>query len=138
SNDRASTIATIVAAFVTDPIARFAWPAPHQYLHAMPRAVAEFADGSFSSESAYVMHDYSGAALWMPSGVDPNGEALEQVFRETCVPGHLEDLLGTFEAMAGFHPAEPHMYLAMIGVDPNAQGQGLGADLMRHVLARCD
>lgn len=138
SDERARTIATIVAAFVTDPLARFAWPTPYEYINAMPRAVAEFAAASFASDSAFVMQDFTGAALWMPSDVDPNGEALENVFRETCTPEHLDDLLGTFEGMAGFHPDEPHRYLAMIGVDPNAQGRGIGAHLMRHALARCD
>lgn len=137
-DDRASAIATIVAAFVTDPLARFAWATPARYLDGMPRVVAEFAGGSFRSESAYVKDDFSGAALWMPSSVSPNDEVLEKAFRETCTPGRLDDVLATFDGMARFHPDEPHWYLALIGVDPNAQGRGIGAELMRHVLARCD
>jgi len=31
-----------------------------------------------------------------------------------------------------------HSYLPIIGAEPNAQGKGLGADLMRHAVARCD
>ncbi len=34
-------VAAIVAAFVTDPLARFAWPSPHGYLRAMPLATRE-------------------------------------------------------------------------------------------------
>ena len=30
-------IAAIVAAFITDPVARFAWPSPHDHLRAMFR-----------------------------------------------------------------------------------------------------
>ena len=40
--------------------------------------------------------------------------------------------------MEGYFPREPHWYLPMIGVEPNAQGRGLGAALMRHALERCD
>jgi ribosomal protein S18 acetylase RimI-like enzyme len=37
------------------------------------------------------------------------------------------------------HPADPpHWYLAVLGTDPSAQGQGLGSAILRPVLERCD
>ena len=36
------------------------------------------------------------------------------------------------------HPSEPHYYLPFVGVDPEWQGRGLGAALIRPVLDRCD
>jgi len=87
-------VAAIVAAFLTDPLARFAWPSPHDHLR----------------------------ALWLPPGVHPNGEALERVLRDTAMPAHLDDLLAIFEQMEHSHPEEPHWYLPLIGVEPNAQG----------------
>jgi len=137
-DEMAHAIAAIVAAFITDPIARFAWPSPHDYLRAMPLATREFAGGSFEHGTAYVSADFSGTALWLPPGVHPNGAALEGLFRETAKPQHLDDLLATFDAMEQWHPEESHWYLPMIGVEPNAQGKGLGAELMRHAVARCD
>lgn len=131
-------ISTIVAAFLTDPPARFAWPSPHDYLRAMPIATREFAGGCFEHGTAFVSADFCGAALWLPPGVQPNGEAVERVFRETATPEHLDDLLATFEKMDKSHPREAHWYLPQIGVEPNAQGKGVGAELMRHALARCD
>jgi ribosomal protein S18 acetylase RimI-like enzyme len=53
-------------------------------------------------------------------------------------PEHLDDLLATFEKMEQGHPEEPHWYLPLIGVEPNAQANGLGAELMRHAVTRCD
>jgi ribosomal protein S18 acetylase RimI-like enzyme len=85
-----------------------------------------------------VSDDFCAVALWLPPGVHPNGDALEKVFRNTARPEHLGDLLATFEKMEQSHPDEPHWYLPMIGVEPNAQGRGLGGALMRHVVARCD
>lgn len=138
SEDMPRAIAAIVTAFIADPPARFAWPSAHDYLLHMPLATREFAGSCFEHGTAYVCADCSGAALWLPPGVEPDGEALEKMFRATAKPEHLEDLLATFEQMGQSHPREPHWYLPQIGVDPNAQGKGIGAALMEHALARCD
>jgi len=132
------TISCIVAAFITDPIARFAWPSPHQYLEAMPLATSEFVGGSFQHNGALVAGNFLGAAAWFPPGTEANGEALERVFRNTALPAHLDDLLATFEKMGEWHPHEPHWYLPMIGVEPNAQNKGVGSALMAHATAQCD
>jgi ribosomal protein S18 acetylase RimI-like enzyme len=42
------------------------------------------------------------------------------------------------EQMDGSHPAEPHWYLPMIGVDPAHQRQGYGSALLEHTLLACD
>ena len=131
-------VAAIVAAFLTDPAARFAWPAARDYLEAMPLAIREFAGACFERGTAYISADFCGTALWLAPGVQPNGEALEKVFRDTADPGHLDDLLATFEKMDQSHPGEAHWYLPMIGVDPKVQGKGIGAQLMRHSIARLD
>src|SRR5262249_24908653 len=36
------------------------------------------------------------------------------------------------------HPRFPHWYLLLLGVDPPAQGQGVGKALVRPILERCD
>ena len=36
------------------------------------------------------------------------------------------------------HPTEPHFYLWIVGVDPDLQGRGLGAQLLTPTLAHCD
>ncbi|MCY1235094.1 Acetyltransferase (GNAT) domain protein [compost metagenome] len=138
SDEIPRAVAVIVAAFLTDPPARFAWPAPYDYLSAMPVATGEFAGSSFLHGTAYVSTDFCGAALWLPPGVAPNGQALEKVFRDTVKPEHMDDLLATFEKMEQSHPKEAHWYLPQIGVEPNAQGEGIGAALMHHALAHCD
>lgn len=138
SDEMPRAVAAIVAAFLTDPPARFAWPSAHDYLEAMPLATREFAGTCFEHGTAYVSADFCGAALWLPPGVQPNGKALERVFRDTAEREHLDDLLATFEKMDQSHPREAHWYLPQIGVEPNAQGRGLGTELMRHALTRCD
>ena len=138
SAEMPQAVSAIVAAFLTDPLARFAWPAPHDHLRGMALAAGEFAGGSFAHGTAYVSADFCGTALWLPPGVHPNGDALERVLRSTAKPAHLDDLLATFEKMEQRHPEEPHWYLPILGVEPNAQGKGVGTELMRHAVARCD
>jgi len=138
AEEQSRAIASVVAAFVTDPIARFALPSPDEYLRAMPEATRLFAGRSFEHGTAFISEDFTGAALWLPPGVEPDGEALEKLFRETVAADRLDDLLGTFEKMGQSHPEEPCWYLPMIGVDPHVQGAGLGGALMRHAVARCD
>lgn len=43
-----------------------------------------------------------------------------------------------FEATDRRHPADPHWYLAFLGVEPEHQGEGHGARLLRRGLRRCD
>jgi ribosomal protein S18 acetylase RimI-like enzyme len=40
--------------------------------------------------------------------------------------------------MLRVHPQRPHWYLGGIGTDPPLQGSGIGTELMRSRLARCD
>ena len=129
-------VAAIVAAFLTDPVARFAWPSPHDDLRGMALATREWAGCSFAQGTAYVSSDFCGTALWVPPGVRADGEALERVFRATAKPEHLDDLLATFEKMEEWHPDKPHWYLPIVGVEPHSQGRGLGAELMRYAVAR--
>jgi ribosomal protein S18 acetylase RimI-like enzyme len=137
-DDESAVVDVITLAFATDPMARWSLPNPAQYLAMMPSVIRAFGGRAFDSQSAYCAEGHSGAALWLAPGVEPDGDALMALIQQNA-PGHiLPDLLGVFEQMAGYHPAEPHWYLPLIGVDPAAQGRGLGSALMRHALARCD
>ena len=76
--------------------------------------------------------------MWLPPEIHPDDDALEAVLQPSVAPAVLEQAGALFERMAAHHPAEPHWYLPLIGVDPAHQGKGLGSALLRHALARCD
>ena len=42
------------------------------------------------------------------------------------------------DALQRRHPGTPHFYLALLGVEPPRQGQGLGSAVLRRGLRRCD
>lgn len=88
-----------------------------------------------------------GAAIWMPPGKhELSDELLMQsgfeATSEALGPEAMEKF-GVLMAVTGEqHEAimhsEPHWYLLILGVEPARQGQGVGGDLIRPVLARAD
>jgi GNAT superfamily N-acetyltransferase len=82
-----------------------------------------------------------GAALWaLPDRWRETGRETLSLLRLT-LPGVLPRLprvlrgLGQVEVR---HPAERHLYLAVLGVEPDRQGQGVGSALIRPGLDLCD
>ena len=134
----ASVIATIVAAFAADPVARWMYPEPGQYLSHFPEFVRAFAGRAFDHNSAHHLAGFEGAALWLPPDVQPDDDAIASILERTVAEAQQPALSSIFEQMASFHPAEPHWYLPMIGVDPARQRRGYGAVLLRHALRECD
>jgi GNAT superfamily N-acetyltransferase len=136
--DTAPAIDTIVLAFAADPMTRWTWPDAHQYLATMPRLARAFGGRAFAHGGAFGCADYAAVALWLPPGVHPDEEALNEVVLGTVPASNRASAVALFEQMARYHPSGPHWYLPLIGVDPAHQGQGLGAALMIHALAQAD
>ncbi|WP_198539694.1 N-acetyltransferase [Rhizobium sp. LCM 4573] len=131
-------IETIMLAFAADPMARWTWPHAHQYVAAMPRMIRAFGSSAFANGSAFCTEGYAGTALWLPPGVHADEEELGAVLESTVASVLVPETAAIFEQMATYHPAEPHWYLPLIGVDPAHQGEGHGDALMTYALARCD
>lgn len=138
SADEVQIVHTIVAAFATDPVARWCWPNAHQYLANMPAFTLAFGGTGFAHQGAHCTDDYSGAALWLPPGVHANEEAMGQIVEDSVAAAIRGELYAVLEQMATYHPSEPHWYLPLIGVDPPHQGKGHGAALLTYALERCD
>lgn len=128
----------ITLAFASDPVARWTYPDPDQYLEYFPRFIKAFAGKSFENGTAYLAPDFAGAALWLKPGVGPNEDELIGLVWESTSSAVQKDLFPMFEQMAQFHPTYPHWYLPMIGVEPSRQGSGVGSALLQHSLANCD
>ena len=136
--DEASAIDTVVLAFAADPVARWCWPDPRQYLTSMPAFTRAFGGRAFVHRAAHCTDDCTGTALWLPPGVQADEAAIGEVIERTAAPSLLADLHAMFERMAEYHPNEPHWYLPLIGVDPARQGRGYGGALLSHALEQCD
>lgn len=138
SSQAERAIGAIVLAFTSDPVARWTWSDPQQFLLTFPRFAQAFGGKAFAHGTAYTIDDYSGAALWLGPGVEPDDETMTTLLRETASEQSRRDAPEVMQQMARFHPNEPHWYLPLVGVDPLRQGQGLGSALMRHALVPVD
>jgi len=92
-------------------------------------------------DETYTTEVLAGAALWQPPGAYETGpiEDAKLLPRMARVWGRgLPRALRGLLFMESIHPHEPHYYLPILGVDPEWQGHGIGAQLLRPVLDRCD
>lgn len=133
-----AVVDVLTLAFAQDPMARWTFPVAHLYLKVWPEMVRAFGARALLNRSADVLEDDGGAALWLPPGVEPDGERLVGLIQQHAPAPRIPALTAIFEQMETFHPKEPHWYLPVIGVDPARQGMGLGSTLMRHAVARID
>jgi len=87
-----------------------------------------------------------GAAIWAPPGSwrAPPWQQLRAIpgliralgirhFRQYAQRGKAVE-----DALHRAHPSDPHWYLATLGTDPQAQGEGVGSALVRSGVERCD
>lgn len=130
-------VATLTASFHEDPVMRWAFPDPVirvRRLHTL---------WSFLAAHVYIpggvcttTDDHTAVALWR----DPTNPRSDD-FRDThgatfleAMQGDMERLGALSQVMAAHHPPEDHWYLLAIGVQPAAQGRGLGGALLDHTL----
>ena len=130
--------ATMILAFGADPITRWLFPEPHQLISTFMPFVSLFGGKAYDRDSAYVIGNFAGAALWLPPGAEPDGEQIGELLQQNIPEPKLGAANSLFEQMEKFHPDEPHWYLPLIGVEPTFQGQGYGTELMRPALNACD
>jgi ribosomal protein S18 acetylase RimI-like enzyme len=131
-------VAVLCLAFSSDPAARWTYPGPHAYVSYFPRFVRAFGGKAIEYDTAHQVSGFRGAALWLPPGVHPDQAALGAIMQESLAGDRRDEVSGVFDRVGVYHPAEPHWYLPMIGVDPPHQGGGYGSALLRHALMQCD
>ena len=136
--ERPEAVATLVAAFVGDPVERWLYPGAADYLAHFGRFVEAFGGLAFDAGTAWAIGECSGVALWLPPGTAPDGDAIGLVLAETVAATKHADTFAVLEQMAAAHPTNPHWYLALMGVDPAARGHGLGSRLLEAGLQRVD
>jgi len=138
-DDRAMVIDTMTLGFSADPFVRWLLPSAKSYLAVSPGMTEAFGGGAIGAGSAYIADEGKAVALWMPSGVESDGDAIGQLLGANVAEEIKGDAMAMFEEMDSYHPHdEPCWYLPMISADPAWLGNGLGGALMKHALRRVD
>ena len=129
---------TIVLGFAADPMARWASPDPAVYLDRRDEFFDAMGGAAFAHGTAFVADEGAAVALWLPPGVEPDGERMAAIMDAQTPAGRQAEMEELFARMEECHLAEPHWYLPLIAADPARQGEGLGTALMAAAVARID
>lgn len=129
---------TLVLAFETDPLTRWVFSELDKYLSLVPGFFQAFGGRAVEHDAAYYSDGYSGVAMWLPPGIDPDQGTMLSILQQSATEAHQAAVLAILEEVGGYHPHEPHWYLPLIGVAPSAQGAGHGSALMKQALLRVD
>jgi ribosomal protein S18 acetylase RimI-like enzyme len=130
--------ATLVLAFAADPVERWLYPEPQQYLSHIPGFLAAFGGRAFAEQTVWHLGEFSAVALWLPPGAEADDDAITTSLAETVAADKHDDLFDVLGQMGAAHPTYPHWYLPWFAVDTALQGKGLGSQLMTPCLQIVD
>lgn len=136
--DQPRVIATLVSAFIADPVERWLYPRPFAYMTGFPAFVGAFGGEAFKKETVWSLDGFAAVAMWLPPGAEADGDAIVAALSESVSAERHADAFAVLEQMDAAHPKAPHWYLPWLGVDCACQGAGLGAQLLRQCLVRVD
>jgi hypothetical protein len=105
---RERAIASLTLAFSCDPVMRWGWPDPERYLTCWPRIAHAFGGRAIDHGTAHGLEDCVAIVLWLPPGVEPPGETVMRLMRESMNDKTFEDIIGVFEQMNALHPTIDH------------------------------
>ncbi|MFF3211838.1 GNAT family N-acetyltransferase [Streptomyces sp. NPDC002886] len=142
-SDRDAVARLLDEAFRSDPVSSWVFPDPEHRAAVHAKFLGVFVDVALAEGRIDYAADGSAAALWLriPAADPEAGHVEDEVpakMRAVADPDNERcELVGRLTGEV--HPmAEEHEYLLMIAVAPGRQGEGLGTELIRPVLERCD
>jgi ribosomal protein S18 acetylase RimI-like enzyme len=134
--------AALCLAFADDPVMQHVFRNEGRRTKAMRAYFTSQMRGDYLAfGGCYTTDDHRGAAVWGPAGKPllTGWAGISNLIKVLpYVISHVKSTLEMISLIESMHPHEPHWYLATLGTDPAAQGQGIGSALMRPVLQHCD
>ena len=134
--------ATLEDAFFDDPMMHWIYPdaaTRPEFSRAFMRVGLDI---GFPRGHTYTTGANEGAAIWAPPDIDLFDDAtVTQMFEVLGeqIGARSEEVGNGLLQLTEHHPHdEPHFYLFILGTKRDRQGGGLGSNLIREVLDRCD
>lgn len=125
ASNQQRAISTIVMGFSSDPVARWIFPEPHQYLTYFTAFVPPFAGQAFEHGSAYCTDNFAAASLWLPPDVHSDQEALGALLPKAVAEADQEKIFAFFEQMGEYHPDRAALVPPAHRGGPGPAGKGL-------------
>jgi ribosomal protein S18 acetylase RimI-like enzyme len=136
--DAGALAGTLARAFFDDPVIGWALPDEERRMRGAERMFGMQLSRWLRFEEVHTEEGLRAAALWAPPGEWrwPPLAGLRMLLG-AGLPA-LPRMLRGFGRIEHAHPTDPHYYLAVLGTDPSAQGEGLGSAVLGPVLETCD
>ena len=103
-SDEGKVVATLVSAFVADPVERWLFAEPLQYLTHFARFVSAFGSGGFESNTVFSLGDFAAVAIWLPPGGEADADAIVAVLGESVPAEQQAVTFSVLEQMDAAHP----------------------------------
>jgi GNAT superfamily N-acetyltransferase len=140
-DDMPAMVESLARAFYDDPVFAWLFPDDARRLGQSRRYFAGRARILMRQDEVYTVDGGAGAAMWARPGGwrDPPLDVIRQLLALVPALGRrLPRSLGGLHEIEERHPSQPHWYLAVLGTDPNRQGEGIGSALLEPILHECD
>jgi len=142
--DLQPAVAVMARAFHDDPAIAWIFPDEAMRRRRLPLFFASALRGHMRQGNTEVMvtgEQVLGCAVWLAPGTWRPPLRRQLVALPSAIlrlRSRLAVAITTYGALFAVHPERPHWYLSGIGTDPPVQGTGIGGEMMRSRLARCD
>lgn len=137
----------LARAFAKDPLAVFMLPDDNKRARLIPHHFAAFVRCAHLAGKVLATEgSLDGVAVWFPPGAGELTQELMDHSGISALPAivgadafaRVMGVFGHFEELHKRDVPTPHWYLALIGVMPEKQGQGIAGSLLRPILEQSD
>jgi GNAT superfamily N-acetyltransferase len=142
-DERTQVVTALCRAFFEDRIFRWIVPNDDERRRSAAIFYSRFVEACWPHGEVHAAGAGAGAALWVPPGEQLVGEDEAEAFDRELMESAGDDACSARmaelqEMLDEHHPVEPCWHLTFMGVDPSAQGRGIGSALLAAVLTRAD
>jgi len=136
--DKQKVMDTLLLGLSMDPIIRWYFPEPHNFLAHAPGLLDLISGKAFEQNTAYHTENYTCCALWLPPHVHPNEDDITRYLEERLNSMLFKEVSAMEAELAKSIPKEACWHLAFIAADPSQTGKGYGSKMLTHTLTKCD